>query len=161
MKNKKKKIIVLVVVLVCVACGVFWACGCQKGSAGQYIEVQAQVKDMSSYLEFSGNVESANTANVYADAAAKVTELKVEEGDEVKAGDVIAILDSSNVEYNIRLKEAALKATNTSNYYNIKDTQNALTQYQDAQNQGLNNALVSAQKALMNAQQNYQDAADN
>ncbi len=161
MKNKKKKIIVLVVVLVCVACGVFWACGGQKGSAGQYIEVQAQVKDMSSYLEFSGNVESANTANVYADAAAKVLELKVEEGDEVKAGDVIAILDSSNVEYNIRLKEAALKATNTSNYYNIKDTQNALTQYQDAQNQGLNTALVSAQKALMNAQQNYQDAADN
>lgn len=159
MKNKKKKIVVLVVLL-CVVGGIFWACSNGKSSAGQYTEVPVQVKDMSSYLEFSGNVESANTANVYADAAAKVTELKVEEGDEVKAGDVIAVLDSSNVEYNIRLKEAALKATNTSNYYNIKDTQNALDQYQEAQSQGLNNTLVSAQKALISAQQNYQDAAD-
>ena len=159
-KNKKIKKIIIAVVLVCIALVLFFACRGGKGTAGQYTEVQAQVKDMSSYLEFTGNVEAANNANVYADAAAKVLELKAEEGDEVKAGDVIAVLDSSDIEYNIQLKEAALKATNTSNYYNIKDTQNALEQYQETMDSGLNNTLVSAQKALISAQQQYQDAVD-
>ena len=160
MKNKKIKKIIIAVVLVCIAVAVFFACRNGKGTTGQYTEVQAQVRDMSSYLEFTGNVEAVNDANVYADASAKVLELKVEEGDEVKAGDVIAVLDSSDIEYNIELKEAAMKATDTSNYYNIKDTQNALEQYQETMDSGLNTALVSAQKALINAQQTYQDAAD-
>lgn len=159
-KNKKTKKIIIAIVIVCIALILFFACKNGKGTSGQYIEVQAQTKDMSSYLEFSGNVEAADDANVYADASAKVLEVKVEEGDEVKAGDVLAILDSSDVEYNIQLKEAALKATNTSNYYNIKDTQNALDQYQETMDSGLNTALVSAQKALLSAQQSYQDAAD-
>lgn len=160
MKNKKIKRIIIAVVLLCIALVLFFACRGGKGTAGQYTEVQAQIKDMSSYLEFTGNVEAANDANVFADAAAKVLEVKVEEGDEVKAGDIIAVLDSSDIEYNIQLKEATLKATNTTNYYNIKDTQNALEQYQETMDSGLNTALVSAQKALISAQQQYQDAAD-
>lgn len=159
-KNNKKKKIIIAIVLVCIAVILFFACKGSGSQTGQYTEVTAQLRDMSSYLEFSGNVEAVETANVYADATAKVEELAVEEGDEVKAGDVIAVLDSSDVEYNIRLKEASMRATDTSNYYSVKDSQTALEQYQETLDAGLNTSLVSAQKALITAQQNYQDAAE-
>ena len=56
-------------------------------------------RDIVSYLEFSGNIEASEASTVYAAVAAQVTELNVEEGDYVKEGDVIAVLDSGEEGY--------------------------------------------------------------
>lgn len=70
-----------------------------------YEEVSVEARDITTYLEFSGNIEASNISKVYPDTSAKVLEVLVEEGDEVKKGDVIALLDSGDTEYNISLKE--------------------------------------------------------
>lgn len=125
-----------------------------------YDEVPVETRDITTYLEFSGNVEAVNVMNVYPGTSAKVTEVLVAEGDEVKKGDIIALLDSGDTEYNIALKEKSLELTKLQNSYNIKDSQMSLDNLKQQVENGENSSLNSAQKSLLSAQQNYQDAAD-
>ena len=139
--------------------GIGWGVGRGKNSTA-YEEVTAESRDITSYLEFSGHVEAVNTANVYAEATAKIAEVLVEEGDQVKKGDVIAVLDSGDVEYNILLKELTLAQTKKSNSYNVKDSQKNLDHLTEQIGAGLHSTLNSAEKALLSAQQSYLDAAE-
>ena len=157
-KGKKKVIIpVTAVVLVGALLMVPLVSG---ASSGKYREVTPEERDLSTYLEFSGNIETVTDSTVYAFASAKVLEVKAEEGDEVKKGDVLAVLDSSDVEYNIALKEAALKAGETSDYYNIRDSRTTLENYNEALESGLDATTNAAQKNLLAAQEEYRSAVD-
>lgn len=159
-KNKKWKKILVIVIVLAVIIGFFaWSAGRKDPMAG-YNEVTAETRDITTYLEFTGNIEAVDVVNVYPDTAGKILEVLVEEGDEVKAGDVIALLDSGDVEYNIQLKEASLKLTKRTNDYNIKDSQNSLDNMSEQINSGLNSSINSAEKALLNAQKSYMDAAE-
>lgn len=90
----KKKIIIPVTAVILV--GLLLLVPVVSGaSAGKYRELKPEERDLSTYLEFSGNIETVTDSSVYAFASAKVLEVKVEKGDEVKKGDVIAVLDSS------------------------------------------------------------------
>lgn len=159
-KGKKWKKVLIIVLVVAVIIG-FFACsaGGKEKTAG-YNEVIAETRDITTYLEFTGNIEAVDVVNVYPETSGKILEVLVEEGDDVKAGDVIAILDSGDVEYNIKMKEAALALSKLTNEYNIKDTQNSLDHMNEQIDNGLHSSLNSAQKALLNAQQSYMDAAE-
>lgn len=155
----KKKIIIPVTAVILV--GLLLLVPVVSGaSAGKYRELKPEERDLSTYLEFSGNIETVTDSSVYAFASAKVLEVKVEKGDEVKKGDVIAVLDSSDAEYNIALKEAALKAGETSDYYNVRDSRTTLDNYSQALESGLDSSTNSAQKNLLTAQEDYQSAVD-
>ncbi|MDO4284236.1 MAG: efflux RND transporter periplasmic adaptor subunit [Eubacteriales bacterium] len=157
-KGKKKKFWIAGIALiaaVALVAGLVWS-----RSTSQYEEVAVQTRDMSSYLEFSGNVEASETREVRSSVSAKVLEVPVEEGDTVKKGDVIAVLDSSDVEYNIEIQQAALEAAQASDYYNVRDSQRTLDQYNEALASGLNTSADTAQDSLMSAQQQYQEAVD-
>ncbi len=156
-RPKKKTVIIAVIVLLAAVIGVR---ACTGSSDVGWQEVTVENRDIISYLEFSGNVEAVNTSNVYAEATAKIAEVLVEEGDPVKAGDVLAILDSGDIEYNIRLKELALEQTKKNNQYNVKDSQNSLDNLNEQIDQGLHTSLNGAEKALLAAQDAYLDAAE-
>lgn len=158
-RGPKKKTIITVVILAAVVILGIKTCAGKNDTA--YEEVTVESRDITSYLEFSGYVEAVNVSNVYAEATAKISEVLVEEGDMVKKGDVIATLDSGDIEYNIQLKELALEQTNKSNSYNIKDSQTSLDNLNEQIGQGLNASLNSAEKALLAAQDSYLDAVDN
>lgn len=157
-KWKKPVLIAAVVVLIGGVIVVRAAGGGNKN--GGLVEMTVEERNIISYLEFSGNVEAVNTANVYADASAKITEVLVEEGNEVKAGDVLAVLDTGDVEYNIKLKELALNQSRLSNGYSIRDSQASLDNLNEQVDQGLNSSLNSAQKSLLNAQDSYHSAVE-
>lgn len=126
--SKKKKAAVLAAALV-IAVSVVTVSAAQKSRNTGYVEIVPVVQDMSSSLKFSGSVEAAQTATVYAEASGKVLELMVEEGDAVKAGDVIAVLDSSDVEYEIALKEANLSSSQRNDAYAVKENLRTLKNY--------------------------------
>ena len=130
------------------------------GTEGRYQETTVAARDIVSYLEFSGNIEAVDVSNVYAGVAAQIREVKVEEGDQVEAGDVIAVLDSSEVEYNIAVQEATLNEAELTDSYNIKDSQTSLDNLNEQLDSGLNSTLNTAQETLLTAQQNYQDAVE-
>lgn len=159
-KNKKwKKVLILVLIVVIIIVALVMCSGGNNQQNG-YKEVTAETRDITTYLEFTGNIEAVDVANVYPDTSGKILEVLVEEGDEVKAGDVIALLDSGDVEYNIEMKEAALALSKLTNEYSIRDSQTNLDNMNEQINSGLNSSLNSIEKALLNAQQSYQDAAD-
>lgn len=130
------------------------------GTEGRYQETTVATRDIVSYLEFSGNIEAVDVSNVYAGVAAQIMEVNVEEGDQVEAGDVVAVLDSSEVEYNIAVQEATLNLAELTDSYNIKDSQTSLDNLNEQLEGGLNSTLNTAQETLLTAQQNYQDAVE-
>ncbi|MGL5836003.1 MAG: response regulator, partial [Waterburya sp.] len=59
-------------------------------------------------VEASGTIEPIDTVNVSAEVAGRLTELYVDRGDEVKAGDVLARLDSSEQQAQLAQAEGRL-----------------------------------------------------
>lgn len=162
MKTKNKKTLkkgIIAAVIVCLLFAVSAHAARGKGGTA-YEEIPVETRDITTYLEFSGNIEACNTSKVFPDTSAKTLEVLVEEGDAVKKGDIIALLDSGDTQYNISLKESSLKLAKLQNTYNIKDSTLALEQQNTQLENGENSAVNAAQKALLTAQQSYQDAAD-
>ncbi len=157
-KSGRKKIVIIAAIAVVVLLIGINSMG--KSSSTIYEEVAVETRDITTYLEFTGNVEAVNVSNIYPDTSAKILDVLVKEGDEVKAGDVIALLDSGDTEYNISMKEAALELSALTNSYNIKDSQTNLNNLNEQIGNGLNASLNSSQQALLSAQENYQNAAD-
>lgn len=64
---------------------------------------------MKSEYEVDGTVTSNNNAKVSTKLMAKILDIKVKEGDTVKKGQLIAVLDDSEIKQNIREAKAALE----------------------------------------------------
>ena len=159
-KLGRKKLTGLIVVILLIVLAVSFAVSAGGNGGGRYLETTVENRDIVSYLEFSGNIEASEVSTVYAAVAAQVTELNVEEGDYVKEGDVIAVLDSGEVEYNIALQEANLELAQLTDSYNIKDSRTSLDNLNSQLEEGLNSTLNTAQEALLNAQESYQTAVE-
>jgi len=70
-------------------------------SAGTAETVTLQRSNLTQSINVSGVVESARTTNIYSTLSYPVKEILVEVGDAVEAGDVIAVLDTANLENDI------------------------------------------------------------
>ena len=159
---KKHKIITIVIIaaiLVAAKSLLF------KDAAQGYVQETAQKRDIVTYNSFVGNVAPASEVEITAQTTEEVTEVLVKKGDKVKAGDVIARLDTTTIDYNIKLQEANLKTTKNSNKYNISDAKRGYENYKDTIDQGLNASLESArtqmesaEKALNDAKEKYEEA---
>lgn len=160
MKKKKKlwKIVAAVLVVVIILAIIF---GGKGAAAGIYEEETAQIRDIVTYNKYTGNVVACEDKSIVSETAAKVLSVLVDEGDEVKEGDIIATLDSSNLEYTISLKEAAMSLSDLSSVYNMRDARKALEDYKTALDNGENAQLLSAQASLTNAKASVESARTN
>lgn len=143
---KKKYIIPIIIILVIVL--LFATCTRQGGSV--YEEETVQVRDIVTYHNFSGNVEVVDSKSVISQASQQVVELLVEEGDTVKTGDVIAVLDSEAIQQNIDLSEVSLTTSELTNYYNVRDAEKSYNDYKANLDAGLN-SQINAAKASMDS----------
>lgn len=154
-KHKKGIAIALLIVVVAVA-----VISRSDGSYAGYSETEVALRDICTYRSFSGNIEAVTDTPVITKVTAQVTELLVEEGDEVEEGTVLAVLDSGSVEDSIELKDASLKASKTSNAYSVSDAQRSYDDYKYALDSGLNSSLVSAQQSVDSAGAALDDAEE-
>lgn len=130
------------------------------GQSSKLVEETPTLRDIYTYKSFVGNVEPSTDTSVISRVSQQVTELLVEEGDSVKAGDVIAVIDSSSVEQNITKTELSLSTSEISNSYNISDAQRNYDNYKEALDSGLNSSLNSAQNTLNNAYASLEQAKE-
>lgn len=159
---KKHKIITIVIIaaiLVAAKSLLF------KDAAQGYVQETAQKRDIVTYNSFVGNVAPASDIELTAQTTEEVAEVLVKKGDKVKAGDIIAKLDTTTIDYNIKLQEANLKSAKQSNKYNISDAKRGYENYKDTIDQGLNASLESArtqmesaEKALNDTKEKYEEA---
>ena len=155
---KKHKIIVIIVILAIVAIlvkSLFFT-----DAAQGYAEETVATRDIVTYNSFVGNVEATSDIEITAQVSEKAVKVLVEKGDKVKKGDVIAKLDTTDIDYNIELQEANLKATKKSNKYNISDAKRGYENYKETLDKGLNSQLESARMQMESAEKALTDAND-
>lgn len=124
---------------------------------GTLVEAYGE-KDMSTYVDTTGTVESQNTETVYTTLQYPVEEIKVSVGDHVKKGDVVCIIDDSEIETKISDLEAqasdadrvAAKQIEQANH-TLSNTASSNSRTLDSANQGIS----EAKKAFDDADTDY------
>lgn len=161
--SKHKKLTALLLVVLIAAVLVLRAVLGGKKAAGstyQFVRTSTlQKTSLTDSVSVNGTVKSGYEASVtVADSAKlyKVSEVKVAVGDTVKKGDVIATLDTSDLEKQIESAEESygdtLKSAQTSYDRATADLETSTVQHE--------NSLIDLQAKIDQADQNLQDAKD-
>ena len=161
--GKHKKLTALLLVVLIAAVLVLRAVLGGKKAAGstyQFVRTSTlQKTSLTDSVRVNGTVKSGYEASVtVADSAKlyKVSEVKVAVGDTVKKGDVIATLDTSDLEKQIESAEESygdtLKSAQTSYDRATADLETSTVQHE--------NSLIDLQAKIDQADQNLQDAKD-
>lgn len=156
LKKKLKFIIPAVIVIVIVV-----ALLSRPGGQALNMEETVEKRDITTYRNFTGIIEAENSIDILPLVAANVMEVKVSEGDEVKEGDVIAVLDSSSIEQEIALKEAGVKDSKLSSGYSVAEAKKAYEDYKYALDNGLNSQINQADSQIDAAEINLNTANQN
>ena len=102
-----------------------------------------------------GKVVPSNSVEVFSEKALPVTEINVKVGDKVKKGDIIAKLDSSSIEQQLRSRKAQKAATDKNLSAQISAAKKRLSEALSGQKTGKNSALVAAETSLTQAMDQY------
>ena len=113
-----KKIIILILAAA-VAGGVYYAFK-KKGGAQKpkYITVQAELQDLSELVDTTGVVEPENRVEIQPSSSGRVEKILVDEGASIKAGQVLALMSSSD---RVAILDAA-RAAGEEQYKQWQDT---------------------------------------
>lgn len=102
-----------------------------------------------------GKVVPSNSVEVFSEKALPVTEINVKVGDKVKKGDIIAKLDSSSIEQQLKSRKAQKAATDKNLSAQISAAKKRLSEALSGQKTGKNSALVAAETSLTQAMDQY------
>lgn len=90
-KKSKKGLVIGIIVVVIVALLIFGVTTMAGNQNGNYLSTSVSQETVETYYTFSGNVQSTNTQNVMAEGILQISEIKVSEGSDVKAEDVLFV----------------------------------------------------------------------
>ena len=161
---RKRTIIRLVVffVIIGAAVGGYVAFGAlNQEPAPRMSHTVLQTGDLSETINIRGSVESTNRRNIHSTLNFPVAEVLVEVGDFVSEGDVLAVLDSGDLELNIRQQRAELGAVSENSLHNLV---NSRRMYDDARanlQTGQNPQVLNAENAHRTAAANLETALRN
>ena len=162
-KKKKRKWVkwVVLAVIAALVIGGIQIAG-KNAQKAAYQQDVAKKRDIQIIHSFTGTVAPVDEENVVSTVTGvRVKEVKVEKGDKVKKGDVIAVLDSSDAENQLAQNEATLKKTKEANSESVKSAQDSLDNAKSNAAKGLDSSVQSAKSSLTSAQKSYDDAKSN
>ena len=102
-----------------------------------------------------GKVVPSNSVEVFSEKALPVTQINVKVGDKVKKDDIIAKLDSSSIEQQLRSRKAQKAATDKNLSAQISAAKKRLSEAISGQKSGKSPALVAAETSLTQAMDQY------
>ena len=106
--SKKKKIIIAVASLIVVGIGSKFAFGGSKVPEGTMVSTSfAQKQDVEEVLKLKAVLEGTESTEVVSKLHYEVKDLLVKEGDKVKKGQLLAVLDSSDISDQMSLSQGA------------------------------------------------------
>lgn len=109
----------------------------------------AEKRDIHTTHSFSGSIAPVTEEVVQSpQTGLKVKELMVEEGDTVKAGDVLMVMDSTNLEEAVKEKEAAMASSEKISSVAIRQASNNLNTYQQNLAENLDAQMLASQQAV-------------
>lgn len=167
MKKKKlgRKGILIIVISAVAVLAIVIACvvSTKAGNTKMGVAYTALRKTtLQNSADVTGKISSNNSANVYTALTLPVEKVSVSVGDTVKKGDILAVLDTSSLEDDIKQQEDVVKAANDSASLAVErardDYESALKQYSGDAGTELTTAqnnLQAAQASLSTEQQMY------
>lgn len=105
-----------------------------------------------------GRVVPSNSLEVFAEKPLSITNINVKVGDQVKKGDIIAELDSSSIEEQLKSRKAQKSATEKNLSAQISAAKKRLQEAISGRDSGKNPALVAAETSLTQAMDQYLSA---
>lgn len=169
-KGSKVKIIILVVVLALIGAVIYMMVSSASMMSGMTMAdvFTLEKKTIENKVSVSGIVESQSFTQVSSKLQGyNVSDINVEVGDKVKEGDVLAILDSSDIQDQILQQQSNIDSTNANTEYSLttseKNYNDALAQISDGSYPEIRNAKLSldnAEEALRKAQDKYNEQLD-
>lgn len=108
-------------------------------------------KDMENRFSVSGIVESTTFKQVSANLVYNIDEVNVEVGDRVKSGDILAVLNSDDLQRQIVEQQANLDNANVNTDYSVSDAEKRYIEARDQITDGTYPEIRSAKLSLDNA----------
>ncbi len=102
----KKSLIILVLITLLVSL----SAGCTRGESELVETVKVMRGDLTETVPISGNLEMPDRVNLSFGMTGKVVEVLAEKGDNVKTGNVLAKLDTAEIEARMKVAQLAIKA---------------------------------------------------
>lgn len=159
LKNRRNKILAgggLALILGLILIPKFAGLGGGKGETISPNQVVTLKKgSVTNSVSEKGKLVPSNSVEVFPEKSLPVTEIKVKVGDKVKKGDVIAKLDSSSIEQQLKSRKAQKEATDKNVSAQISAAKKRLSEAVTGQKTGKNSALVAAETSLTQAMDQY------
>lgn len=133
--TKKKKIILVAAIAVVVTAGVKLALGSGEPAGEMVSTALAEKQDLQETLRLKAVLEGTESTEVVSRLHYEVKELLVKEGDRVKKGQLLAVLDSTDLSQEMSLKKGSLALLQKQQAETLRDRQveynNAKKAYDD------------------------------
>lgn len=113
---------------------------------------------LSSTVNLNGVVESANSAQVYAKVGNMVEQVPVKVGDRVEAGQLLAQLDTTDIQLSIAQQQTQMNQTSKLNQLTEEISQRDYDQLVEDLKNNMDSQVVSAEQALKSAQRELSQA---
>ena len=159
LKNRRNKILAgggLALILALILIPKFAGLGGGKGETISPNQVVTLKKgSVTNSVSEKGKLVPSNSVEVFPEKSLPVTEIKVKVGDKVKKGDVIAKLDSSSIEQQLKSRKAQKEATDKNVSAQISAAKKRLSEAVTGQKTGKSPALVAAETSLTQAMDQY------
>ena len=150
--NKKSIVILLLIIVLGIGFGIANIVLANQGLDEDKYTVLKEGNNINK-INVKGEVTNENPTNVYSNVTLAIKEVKVEVGDQVKANDVLAVLDTNKLEDQIKELEATISTTDASNRIALTNAKsvydNSLAQSSDENNGDIKNAEVSLSAARL------------
>lgn len=159
LKNKRNKIIaglILALLLFLILKPIFAKISGKDAEGISENQVVTLTKgNLTNSVSEKGKVVPSNSVEVFSEKTLPVTEVNVKVGDQVKKGDVIAKLDSSSLEQQLKARKAQKDATDKNVSAQISAAKKRLSEAVNGKKSGKNSAIVAAETSLTQAMDQY------
>lgn len=161
-KNKITKIIFALLLIATIFLIFKLISGNLGKNTGEVISVNQVVSlkkgSVTNSVSEKGRVVPSNSLEVFAEKPLSITNINVKVGDQVKKGDIIAELDSSSIEEQLKSRKAQKSATEKNISAQISAAKKRLSEAISGRDSGKNPALVAAETSLTQAMDQYLSA---
>ena len=155
LKANKKLRGVLIIAVIVIAVAVYLKVSSSNAAQANMITEKAALRDISMSKSFTGTITASNYSEIIPDLTGyKITEIFVKEGDQVKAGDVIATLDTEGLKNQIAQQEANLRKAANQAGVAYQQANKTYTDYKTNLEDGLNTQIQGAVSQLDGATSN-------
>lgn len=165
-KFLNKKVIIIATIIIAIIGGIvgykIYANKKAQAAKGNVKYTTLSKTNLVKSLSTSGSVKSDSNTNVYSNSTGKVKTVNVSVGDKVKAGDILAVLDTETLEQDIAKLQETIKNNDASTQIDLENNKKAYDNLIYLYDNNLNTDLISKETAvnsnkldLETAQKNY------